>query len=113
MSGQTLKGIAGIMPDNEIAKARDALAAGRAIIGKLVEHYPDQARWKQDLAWFDAQISTDSHPWDEGAPVCVQFAFWPFSGLSLESATFWFNIANGFVLASLIVGVISTFAIVR
>jgi Tetratricopeptide repeat len=42
---------------NETAKARDALAAGRAIIGKLVEHNHDQARWKQDLAWFDAQIA--------------------------------------------------------
>ena len=39
---------------NETAKA---LAAGRAIIGKLVEQHPDQAQWKQDLAWFDAQIA--------------------------------------------------------
>jgi hypothetical protein len=42
---------------NETAKARDALAAGRAIIGKLVEQHPDQAQWKQDLAWFDAPIA--------------------------------------------------------
>ena len=42
---------------NETAKARDALAAGRAIIGKLVEQCPDQAQWKQDLTWFDARIA--------------------------------------------------------
>jgi hypothetical protein len=42
---------------NETAKVRDALAAGRAIIGKLVEQHPDQAQWKQDLAWFDARIA--------------------------------------------------------
>jgi hypothetical protein len=42
---------------NETAKARDALAVGRAIVGKLVEQHPDQAQWKQDLAWFDAQIA--------------------------------------------------------
>ena len=42
---------------NETAKARDAIAAGRAIIGKLVEQHPDQAQWKQDLAWFDARIA--------------------------------------------------------
>ena len=42
---------------NETAKARDALAAGRAVIGKLVEQNPDQAQWKQDLAWFEAQIA--------------------------------------------------------
>ena len=42
---------------NETAKARDALAAGRAIIGKLVEQHPDQVQWKQDLTWFDARIA--------------------------------------------------------
>jgi hypothetical protein len=42
---------------NETAKARGALAAGRAIIGVLVEQHPDQAQWKQDLAWFDARIA--------------------------------------------------------
>jgi hypothetical protein len=42
---------------NETAKGRDALAAGRAIIGKLVEQHPDQAQWKQDLTWFDARIA--------------------------------------------------------
>ena len=42
---------------NDTAKAHDALAAGRAIIGKLVELHPDQIEWKQGLAWFDAQIA--------------------------------------------------------
>jgi hypothetical protein len=42
---------------NETTKAREALTAGRAIIGKLVEQHPDQARWKRDLAGFDAQIA--------------------------------------------------------
>jgi hypothetical protein len=40
-----------------MAKARDALAAGRAIIGKLVEQHLDQAQWKQDLTWFDARTA--------------------------------------------------------
>jgi hypothetical protein len=39
------------------ANARDALAAGRAIIGKLMEQHPDQEQWKQDLARFDARIA--------------------------------------------------------
>ena len=38
-------------------KAREALAAGRAIIAQLVAQYPDWAQWKQDLAWFDQQIN--------------------------------------------------------
>ena len=42
---------------NDTAKAREAVAAGRAIIGKLVEQHPDQTQWKQDLAWIDAQIA--------------------------------------------------------
>jgi hypothetical protein len=42
---------------NEAAKAREALAAGRTIIGTLVEQHPDQVQWKQDLASFDAQIA--------------------------------------------------------
>jgi predicted Zn-dependent protease len=49
---------------NETAKARDALATGRAIIGKLVEQHRDQAQWKQDLAWFDARIAE----WDKTSP---------------------------------------------
>ena len=42
---------------NETAKASEALASGRAIIAKLVGEHPDWAQWKQDLAWFDAQIA--------------------------------------------------------
>jgi hypothetical protein len=34
-------------------EAREALAAGRAIIAELVERFPDWAEWKRDLAWFD------------------------------------------------------------
>ena len=42
---------------NETEKAREALTSGRAIIAKLVEQHPDWAQWRQDLAWFDAQIA--------------------------------------------------------
>jgi predicted Zn-dependent protease len=42
---------------NETTKAHDALAEGRTILGKLVEQHSDQVQWKQDLAWFDAQIA--------------------------------------------------------
>lgn len=38
---------------------------------------------------------------------------WPFSGLSIGVANFGFDVANAAPLLSLIVGVISTFAIVR
>jgi hypothetical protein len=38
------------------AKAREALAAGRAIVAPLVAQFPDQAQWKQQLTWFDQQI---------------------------------------------------------
>jgi tetratricopeptide (TPR) repeat protein len=40
------------------SKAREALTAGRAIIARLVEQFPDWSRWKQDLSWFDTQIAT-------------------------------------------------------
>ena len=39
------------------AKAREALAAGRAIVAPLVAQFPDQAQWKQDLSWFEHQIA--------------------------------------------------------
>jgi SAM-dependent methyltransferase len=42
---------------NQSTEARDALAAGREIIARLVAQFPDQARWKQDLEWFDRQIA--------------------------------------------------------
>jgi hypothetical protein len=38
-------------------EARQQLAAGRAIIARLVEQYPAWAQWKKDLAWFDDQIA--------------------------------------------------------
>ena len=39
------------------AKAGEALAAGRAIIARLVAQFPDWSQWKQDLSWFDQQIA--------------------------------------------------------
>jgi hypothetical protein len=45
------------MSSNQPAEARAALDAGRAILVKLVADHPDFARWKQDLAWFDARIA--------------------------------------------------------
>ena len=41
----------------QLVQARQNLAAGRAIIARLVQQFPDWAVWKQDLAWFDAQIA--------------------------------------------------------
>ena len=38
---------------------------------------------------------------------------WPFSEMSLDSASLWGDIANLTLLCSLVVGVISTFVIVR
>jgi hypothetical protein len=34
------------------------LTAGRTIIARLTETYPDWSQWKKDLAWFDGQIAT-------------------------------------------------------
>jgi len=42
-----------------LTKAREAFAAGRAIIAQLVAQHPDWVEWKKDLAWFDQQI--DAH----------------------------------------------------
>ena len=39
------------------AQAREALAAGRAIIAPLVAQFPQWSQWKQDLVWFDQQIA--------------------------------------------------------
>jgi hypothetical protein len=41
----------------QAAKAREALAAGRVIIARLVTQFPDHTLWKQDLVWFDQQIA--------------------------------------------------------
>jgi hypothetical protein len=39
-------------------RPRQHLAAGRAIIARLVERFPVSDAWKKDLAWFDGQIAT-------------------------------------------------------
>jgi hypothetical protein len=39
------------------AKARDYLRRGREIMAHLTKLSPDNAQWKQDLAWFDRQIA--------------------------------------------------------
>ncbi len=38
-------------------EALDALNAGRAIVARLKEQFPDNASLAQDLAWFDAEIA--------------------------------------------------------
>jgi hypothetical protein len=45
------------LASKQMSQARDALAAGRAVLAPLVEQYPDWSEWKQDLAWFDRQIA--------------------------------------------------------
>ena len=40
-----------------LLEARQNLAAGRAIIARLVTQHPDFAAWKNDLAWFDKQLA--------------------------------------------------------
>lgn len=37
--------------------ARQSIAAGKAIITRLVADYPEWAKWKTDLAWLDAQLA--------------------------------------------------------
>jgi hypothetical protein len=39
------------------AKALDALRRGRAIMARMTTLSPDNAVWKNDLAWFDGQIA--------------------------------------------------------
>jgi hypothetical protein len=41
----------------ERARARDYLRQGQAILARLTKLSPDNAVWKQDLAWFDGQIA--------------------------------------------------------
>ena len=38
-------------------KARETFNSGRAIIARLVAHYPNWSLWQQQLAWFDRQIA--------------------------------------------------------
>ena len=39
-------------------KAREALTLGRDILVVLLVQFPARSEWKQDLAWFNAQIAT-------------------------------------------------------
>ena len=41
----------------QLPQAREQLIAGRTIIARLTETYPDWSQWKKDLAWFDGQIA--------------------------------------------------------
>ena len=41
----------------QLRQAREQLTAGRTIIARLTETYPDWSQWKKDLAWFDGQIA--------------------------------------------------------
>src|ERR1019366_1692035 len=45
------------LKSQQATKDKEALAAGRDISASLVARFPDQATWKQDLAWFYAQIA--------------------------------------------------------
>jgi uncharacterized protein YfaA (DUF2138 family) len=38
-------------------KARDFFRQGQAIMARLTKLSPDNATWKNDLAWFDGQIA--------------------------------------------------------
>jgi hypothetical protein len=40
-----------------IPEARAALTAGRNVLVKLIADHPDNTQWKNDLAWFDAEIT--------------------------------------------------------
>ena len=40
-------------PDNALAVLRQ----GQAVLDRLVQLTPDNARWKSDLAWFNGQIA--------------------------------------------------------
>jgi hypothetical protein len=39
-------------------EAREAFAAGRAIIARLVTQFPDWSEFKEDLSWLDQHIDT-------------------------------------------------------
>ncbi|HTW29013.1 MAG TPA: hypothetical protein VME92_17940, partial [Acetobacteraceae bacterium] len=41
----------------DVEQAGKHLGAGRAIIAPLVEAHPDWTEWREDLAWFDAQLA--------------------------------------------------------
>jgi hypothetical protein len=39
------------------SEARDSLRQGQAIMARLTELSPDNAKWKIDLVWFDGEIA--------------------------------------------------------
>ncbi len=41
----------------ETAFAKDALGKGKEIMWRMTALSPDNATWKQDLAWFEGQIA--------------------------------------------------------
>ena len=47
-----------LLSASQSTEARDALAAGREIMARLVAQFPDHALWERDLEWFDRQIAT-------------------------------------------------------
>lgn len=46
-----------LLSASQSTEARDALAAGREIMARLVAQFPDHALWDRDLQWFDRQIA--------------------------------------------------------
>ena len=46
-----------LLSARQSTKARDALAAGREIMARLVAQFPEHAQWRRDLGWFDRQIA--------------------------------------------------------
>jgi len=45
----------------ETAKAARSPRSGRQIAARLPETYPDEAEWKEGVAWFDRQIAALPH----------------------------------------------------
>ena len=46
-----------LLSASQSTEARDALAAGREIMARLVAQFPGHALWERDLQWFDRQIA--------------------------------------------------------
>jgi tetratricopeptide (TPR) repeat protein len=45
------------LKSKQVSQAREALAAGRAVLGPLLEQHRGYPQWQKDLAWFDQQIA--------------------------------------------------------
>ena len=59
----------------EREKARAALGQGKAIMEAMTKLSPDNAEWKQDLAWFEGQIAAlETSPYQQ-AKAAVEAAF--------------------------------------